>query len=245
MIKFDEMKDKNKLSSWWNKMMADVSHSYPIFDFNKFDSNFKMETCVDIGCNIGCFSYIASKHFTNVVSFEPAYYTSVVARMRLNQKERIDNVFVYNLAVGKNTGDVLHLSCDIDVNSGELNSGNASTVHSSPKQDYELVPTVSLEKVFELCETSFIDYLKIDCEGSEYDILLEKDLTNIGIIVGEIHEIHGSANKDRAARRKLLDYISKDFSVVARTHNFFAVNKKFNIDPNMFFNGEKYETQSL
>ncbi|MHA1941675.1 MAG: FkbM family methyltransferase [Candidatus Hodarchaeales archaeon] len=241
MIIFDEIKNKNDLLSWWDKMLLDVSHSYPITDFSKIDKNFKMNTCVDIGCNVGCFSYLASKHFTNIVAFEPGYYTSVIARMRLNQKEKIDNVFIHNLAVGENTGDILRLSCSI--HDGKMNSGNASTVYSSSEENYELVTTISLEKIFQLCETDFIDYLKIDCEGSEYNILLEKDLTNIGIIVGEIHD-HPSKDFE-TARKELLNYISNSFNLCTTKHNFFAVNKKFNIDPNIFFNGEKYETQSV
>ena len=118
-----------------------------------------------------------------------------------------------------------------------MNSGNASTVYSSSEENYELVTTVSLEKIFELCETDFIDYLKIDCEGSEYDILLGKDLSNISIIVGEIHK-HPSKDFD-IARKELLDHLSDGFKVSARKHNFFAVNKNFNIDPKTFFAGEE------
>jgi FkbM family methyltransferase len=237
MIVYDEIKDKEKLTLWWNYMLNDVHHSYPIVDFSKFDKNFKMKTCVDIGCNVGCFSFMASKHFDKVVSFEPGYFTSVVARMRVNQKEKINNVFIHNLAVGKNTGDIVKLSCSY--NNGQLNSGNASTAYNSNKEEYELVTTVSLETIFDLCESDFIDYLKIDCEGSEYDILLDKDLTNIGIITGEIHG-HPTNDFDES-RNLLLSHISQNFNIVATRHNFFAVNKKFDIEAEKFFTGQKYE----
>ena len=233
MITFDEMRSKEALSTWWAKMLVDTDHSYPMVDFSTIDETFKMDTCVDIGCNVGAFSYLASSKFKKVVSFEPGYYTSIIARTRLNQKERIKNVFVHNLAVGKNTGDIVKLGCD--VHGGERNSGNSSVVYESSIDEYELVTTVSLEKVFELCETDFIDYLKVDCEGSEYDILLGKDLSNIGIIVGEVHR---HPNKEfEVARKELLDYLSKNFSIVATRHNFFAVNTKFKIQPSNFFSG--------
>ena len=67
MIIFDEIKDKNKLSLWWNKMLMDVKHSYPMSDFSQLDKNFKMDVVVDIGCNVGCFSYIASPYFKKVI----------------------------------------------------------------------------------------------------------------------------------------------------------------------------------
>ena len=241
MIVYDEMKDRDRLALWWNKMLQEVYSSYKIVDFSKIDENFEMKTCVDIGCNVGCFSIVASSYFDKVVSFEPGYFASTIARRKINEMENIKNVFIHNLAVGKNTGDIVKLSCDI--HSGELNSGNASTVYESNEDEYELVTTVSLETIFDLCETNFIDYLKIDCEGAEYDILLDKDLSNIGIMTGEIHG-HPSGEHD-AMRDKLLSHISKDFNLLATKHNFFAVNKKFDIQLDKLFAGATGETQSI
>ena len=218
-------------------MIQDCSISYPLGDFTTIDDRMNMNVCVDIGCNIGAFSYLASPHFKKVISFEPGYLTSVIARTKINQKEKMKNVFIHNLAVGKNTGDILKLCCD--VHDGKKNSGNSSVVHESSIDEYELTTTVSLEKVFELCESDFIDYLKIDCEGSEYDILLNKDLSSIGIIVGEIHE-HPIKDFEEA-KKELLDHISDNFNVVSTKHNFFAVNKEFNIDPLKFFHGIVHE----
>jgi len=235
MIVYDEMKNAINLKLWWDKMYQDVRHSYPISNFTQVDNTFKMKTAVDIGCNIGCFSDMAADSFEKVVSFEPGYYTSVVARTKVNQKNKKNNVHIHNLAVSKNTGDVLKLKCDVHNNS--LNSGNSSVVYESSFEEYELVTTVSLEKVFELCEVNFIDYLKIDCEGSEYDILLGKDLSNIGIICGEIRS--SPYQEFSLARKELLKHLSVNFNICARKHNFFATNKIFNIDPADYFTGEK------
>ena len=241
MIIYDEMKSPTLLKLWWEKMSQDVANSYPIVDFSLIDNKFKMNTCVDIGCNVGAFSLVASERFKSVVSFEPGYFTSIIARTKLNQQEGKKNIVVYNLAVGKNTGDIVKLRCD--TNDGERNSGNATTTYDTDSEEYELITTVSLEKVFELCETDFIDYLKIDCEGAEYDILLDKDLSNIGIICGEIHG-HPILGFD-VARKKLLNYMSANFNISASRHNFFAVNKKYNIDPTKFYYGDLYEAQPL
>lgn len=235
MIVYDEMKDATKLKLWWEKMSKDVRNSYPILDFSKIDNKFKMQTAVDIGCNIGCFSDMAASAFEKVVAFEPGYYTSVVARTKVNQKNNRNNVYIHNLAVSKDTGSVLKLKCDIHDN--KLNSGNSSVVYESSIENYELVTTVDLKKVFQLCEVDFIDYLKIDCEGSEYDILLGNDLSKIGIICGEIH---GSPYKEFSlAREELLEHIAMNFNISAKKHNFFAVNKMFNINPTKYFAGEK------
>ena len=127
----------------------------------------------------------------------------------------------------------MRLSCSI--HDGKMNSGNASTVYSSSEENYELVTTVSLEKIFELCETDFIDYLKIDCEGSEYDILLGKDLSNVGIIVGEIHK-HPSKDFD-IARQELLDHLSDGFKV--SQSRSVASKKSVRINIKIFINSKK------
>ena len=231
IIEYDETKSQAALVEWWNKMYADVLSSYPLIDFSTIDKNFKMKTCVDIGANIGCFSYLAAHHFENVVTFEPSYLISLLAKMKINYEHRFNNVLIHNLAVGKNTGDVVKLRCM--PHDGQRNSGNSSTAFDNKTEEYELISTVSLETIFELCNTDFIDYLKIDCEGAEYDILLEKELNNIGIICGELH---GRTSMDSlAVKKELLDHISTNFNVLASATNFFAVNKRFKMNPAHFF----------
>ena len=70
MIIYDEMKSPTLLKLWWEKMSQDVANSYPIVDFSLIDNKFKMNTCVDIGCNVGAFSLVASERFKSVVSFD-------------------------------------------------------------------------------------------------------------------------------------------------------------------------------
>ena len=228
MLIFDEFKDPAALEQWYAKMRDDCRNSYPLIHFSEIDPSFKTDMCVDIGCNIGQFSLIASHCFKQVVAFEPSYITCLSAKFWLHKENNRRNVTVYNMAVSKNTGDFLNLTCE--EHSGKLTSGNASVVHNPQKENYEKVLTISLDDVFRICETDFIDYLKIDCEGSEYDILLGKDITKIGIIVLELHGLPDQNFTETS--KELLDYLATEFNIETfGAHNAVAVNKKFLIKP--------------
>lgn len=58
----------------------------------------------------------------------------------------------------------------------------------------------------------YIDYMKIDCETSEYNLLIDKDLRNIRYMGIELHWQIGKENFD-----KLVSHILKYFNNV---HNY-------------------------
>jgi len=93
-------------------------------------------------------------------------------------------------------------------------SGNASTMEADcyNLDNYEEVPTISLERIFEMLNITKIDYLKIDCEGGEYDFLMNKNLGNINYIGIEIH-IHLGKEK----MNELITHIEKTHSTYS-TH---------------------------
>ena len=66
--------------------------------------------------------------------------------------------------------------------SGEINTGGGNIFSSGGIQ------TVSLEEVFQVIIGRKPDFIKLDCEGSEFPILMTcNDLGGIGRIVGEFH----------------------------------------------------------
>lgn len=71
--------------------------------------------------------------------------------------------------------------------------------------DRRPVPKVTLEQLRERFGFESIDLLKLDCEGSEYSILGNCDLSRIRFAVGEYHE-HARWEEFRAARLADWDY---------------------------------------
>lgn len=70
------------------------------------------------------------------------------------------------------------------------------------------VYTISLDGIYEFFDLNYIDYLKIDIEGAEYDFLLDSDLSRICAMGIEIHGTLGAEKKN-----KLKQHIGKYFEV--------------------------------
>jgi len=82
-----------------------------------------------------------------------------------------------------------------------------------------LCETIDLDKIYEENKFDYIDYMKVDCEGSEYDFLMNKDLSRINFLVIELHD--GFLGKEKADQ--LLRYIDKFFKLEFKIgeHVFF------------------------
>jgi len=149
---------------------------------------FKMNLAVDVGANIGGFACSFNSLFDKIVCIEPNADSVECLNYNLN-KLGITNVAVHTLAASDERGKKIKL---FKIDQGEdTHSGNCGTewdkVSSCKILEEEEVVTTDLDEVFSLCGESFIDYLKIDCEGSEYNFLINKDLSNIQFIIGEYH----------------------------------------------------------
>jgi FkbM family methyltransferase len=122
------------------------------------------DTVVDIGANKGYFSIYAASHVFNgvVYSFEPAKdnYDLLVENIKLN---RIQNVRAFNLAVTDSNGQM-------SLYHDPANEGGHSLVNKSAQ--VETVRTAALADFCRQNQIDKIDFLKIDCEGAEYEILM-------------------------------------------------------------------------
>jgi FkbM family methyltransferase len=165
-------------------------------------------TVIDIGANIGYFTVFAKTCFpkARVIAFEP------FEKSFLRLKEHISlngfvNVQAINKAVGKATGSTqLFLAGDSGENS--IVRGNSATSKAVT------VETISFEDVFREFKIESCDFLKVDCEGAEYDIfygLPESLFPRIKHIAMETHFID-SESRNREALNSFLT--SKGFLVL-------------------------------
>ena len=178
--------DHDNLHSALLERIIECKASYPLHE------NGVLKNCIDIGANIGAFSLLASKKFRKVIAME-ANIDSVVSMKKILRRENITNVYVVNRAVHNFSGEFINMY-KID-EGGQEHSGNCSTeVINSNNNNYsiigkpESVETINLEDVLHIANSNYIDYMKIDCEGAEYNFLLNKDLSTIFCIIGEYHE---------------------------------------------------------
>ncbi len=171
------------------------------------------KTIIDIGANMGIFSIYASINSPNakVDSFEPfkKHFSKLNKNIRLNN---LKNIKTFNLAVSKN-----NLSKDFFI------SKTHTSAHSLIKnQNSSLkikINCISLKEVFEKNKIKKCDFMKIDCEGREYDILYNAPRSIFNKIEKIIIEFDNIDNniKNGNALKKFLG--KKGFKVNIRGEN--------------------------
>ncbi|MBR9699275.1 FkbM family methyltransferase [Candidatus Woesearchaeota archaeon] len=161
-------------------------------------------TIIDIGANIGSFTVFAAKQKeTKVFSFEPMpdNFRMLDKNVKANN---LHNVQVFPTAVsGKKT--------KVKVFRGEK-SGMHSMYGSG--KEYETVQTTTIKEIMDHHNIKRCGFLKLDCEGAEYEILMSTPkgyLKRIKNIALEYHDV-GTARRD-----ELVEFLKKaGFTVRAK-----------------------------
>jgi len=96
------------------------------------------------------------------------------------------NRLVENLSLNKLTSEVHQMAVTKDGRNVKISSDiNNSGGNNIYQNNGKMVKSVSINEIIE--KHGFIDLLKIDCEGAEFEILENADLSKIGSIRGEFH----------------------------------------------------------
>lgn len=173
------------------------------FDTMKFEDG---DVIVDIGANVGLVSIVLGKLFPNtkIYSFEaqPTNYSNFLKNIELNE---VKNIVPHNLAVYSKDDETLEISLNT------INTGSSSCFKQGDVM--EKINTICLDTIIKRYGIEKIKFLKIDCEGAEFDILLGSELItkinvdNIGI---EIHRFMKNHGKDVNELQNLVERISKN-----------------------------------
>jgi FkbM family methyltransferase len=135
---------------------------------------------IDIGANIGVFSLLASTMGAKrVYAVEPISFSFNKLCSNIN-RSKMKNIVPMKNIVSNVPNEFINISLQNDIghNSLYLSSGLSETVH-----------TITLSEILAKFDGNDV-FLKIDCEGSEYDILLnanESDMKRISRIAMELH----------------------------------------------------------
>lgn len=141
----------------------------------QFDSNkVKHGLCIDLGANMGCFSVLAGK-YSHVIAYEPETnnYNLLLKNIVLNQSD----VMAVKIAVGKEGITT-------------INDLQACSAVGMPGETVEVVNINTI-----LDPLDMIDYLKIDVEGSEYDIIEDITIDNLKKCENIVLEFHPPFNE--------------------------------------------------
>ena len=178
------------------------------------------DTVIDLGANIGIFTLWASPQVPHgrIFAVEPSPAIDILrANLELNH---VLNVATLQAAVGKADGTiemVFYPLVDVMTHDARLRHNLFMRfLMLGARSERLTAPTVSLGQVLERSEMSDVGYLKIDCEGGEYDICRSAsaaDWRRIRRVSLEFHEYssgHSHAELVEILRRN-------DFNVEVRT----------------------------
>jgi len=121
---------------------------------------------IDIGAHIGIFAVFAAQFAKNgkIYAFEPMPENFEMLRNNIGINKST-NIISVNKAVSDKKGEKeLYLSKD--------NTGEHSFIFNEDKSKKVKVKTISLKDIIDEYNLTKINFLKIDCEGAEYEILL-------------------------------------------------------------------------
>lgn len=230
---FGKTKNKNSIYNLRNGVRYKVrGGSTDRFIFNEvwihnsytpkgFEINHK-DIVVDIGAHIGIFTIMASCYAKKgkVYAFEPfkENYTLLLENVRLN---KLKNVQAFNKAVS-NKKDKIKFYV-----SQTKNKGFNSLQRLDKSQKEVFVEKISFKEF--LKKLPKIDFLKLDCEGAEYEILFslsKKELEKIKKISMEFHNYGQHTGIDMA---KFLNKNGFKVKIVRGGKIFgriYALNKK-------------------
>lgn len=206
---------KNGLILNINKNQGDLTTLFEVFideDYNFGDNNSGNLNILDIGANVGFFSLYISNKFpkAKIFSFEPFPDTFT----RLNEHisiNKINNVKIFNLAVSDFEGISKFYSfewtgCNTLIN-GEFDENLAKVTE---------VKCIRFDNIRKLTSAEKFDYVKIDCEGSEYPMLLNSSDEALKCIRKFIIEVH---NSDKYSKEDLVKRFSSLGYRITRTEN--------------------------
>src|SRR5262245_20754211 len=170
--------DKTVLKDIW----VDNVYSPPGFEIGATD------TVIDIGGHIGVFSLFAAFHARRgrIYVFEPvpANFVLLTENLRLNG---LTNVAARQIGVAAAPGErLMHVS--------RLNTGGHSLYFDDAGSVARQIAVTTLPDIMREQGLDRVDYLKLDCEGAEYEILLglpDETLARIGRIGMECHPVDG------------------------------------------------------
>lgn len=204
---------------------------------DKFDHK---DIIIDIGAHIGSFTYTClERGAKNIHSYEAERenYGSSQKNLKLDIERGYVNL--YNLAVFRSDipeDKMLITHSTID----RKNTGGISVIWHGNKEMYSYgkVCTIGLDRILEKFKK--VKLMKIDCEGSEYPILLtSKMLDRIEYICGEYHntgEYHNPIEKNAIIDGKV-NYNWKDLEklFVGLGYRCIFVENKDNTKVGLFF----------
>lgn len=183
----------------------------------------KNDIIIDIGAHIGIFSLYASQHCTNgkIFCYEPSIKNYELLQYNISQNN-LKNIFPNNLAVSNSNDNVtLYINHD----------NTAHSIHD-PTSNSIQVKSSTLQNIFDLNKLDVCNYLKLDCEGAEYEIIESLPNKYFKKIKQIYIEYHFSDSKHEVLETMIKKLEQMSFNVIKESleqgmGSIYAINEDF------------------
>ncbi len=206
---------KEEMNTQWYKKICSEVITQDCYKFRSWEPNNETPCIVDIGANVGAFSKMAWSRFpdANIYSFEMMEDNYNYAKSILSE---LKNVYLFNCAVvGSNQ--------PIGIFKHDTNHGGHKPIFDDTANSYlnksrftadwreEKVNSITFSQLLEQNSIDVVDFLKLDCEGTEYEILFHVEECGLWDNISHIAmEIHGRNSKEYS---QLMEILSRQYKV--------------------------------
>lgn len=173
------IRNKSDAIAFLENFILEANTSHKIFQIQCND------IVVDIGAHVGYFTLFAAKRATEgkVIAFEPSNESFLLLEKNIKINS-YKNIIPEKIAITKIKGkQILYLNRENEI---------SNTIYKQKENlSEEKINTMTLQDIFEKYRLEKIDFLKMDCEGAEYEIIMNVPssiLNKIQKISMEIHE---------------------------------------------------------
>lgn len=202
-------------------------------NFERLPKNF-----VDIGANVGWFTKMVDDNFENCNIFSYELDKDNFINLQKNTENKRNNVRISNTAVIGSNSFSKYWKHNSNIGGHKpIFEGSSSYISEDAvsskmldkmKQTGEFISInidkTTLKEIIDNNEIDYIDFLKLDCEGSEYEIL--NHVINYGYckkILNMAVEMHG---RDYDGYHKLIKDLKQNFDNVELHGNILIANNK-------------------
>jgi FkbM family methyltransferase len=170
-----------------------------VYSINEITKDLNEESVVlDIGANVGYFSILllSKKRVKKIIAFEPIPINIQTLKKTIGENRLLqEKLFLTEKAVtGLPMGElILYLDSEKELTENASVISGFESTHSQKL----VVPSITLKQIFKENNLSQIDFVKMDCEGSEFDILYNTELSflkKIKKMMLEVHDIDTQKN---------------------------------------------------
>jgi len=141
---------------------------------------------LDIGANIGAFAlYAAFNGAKKIFAFEPNGEAYGCMLHNIERNELRGKIMPFRFAVTGKSNEIVR----IPIAASPKNRISRQAI-GDEAENYESVGAISLHDIFRKEDISCVDLLKLDCEGSEYDIIATTDMATFAKIREIVLEYH-------------------------------------------------------